>query len=222
MQRNLKPAQADCPTGQSAERKCSESPCQTVGTFTFRIGDTYGFITTMCNVSYTWEFDRLIPYQYHIIVGRKGKTLEFTISFDRADFHHLTGLHKLRDNVRLQTGKRSDIMKEILDERLTYSDIKQSSFFHEMESRLLRFRSWNFFWTATKLFSDTMPKQIFFLLSRLTISCKMIMKGHPFICFSRSVLAVTHRYAAHSSQKLEKIMQKDSRGIHCSKKKNII
>ena len=30
-------------------------------------------------------FERLLPYQYHIIAGRKGKTLEFTISFDRAD-----------------------------------------------------------------------------------------------------------------------------------------
>lgn len=165
------------------------------------------------------EFDRLIPYQYHIIIGRKGKTLEFTISFDRADFHHLAGLHKLRDNVRLQTGKRFDIMKEILDGRLTYSDIKQSSFFMRWNPVSCRFRSWNFFWTATKLFSDTMPKQIFFLLSRLTISCKMIMKGHPFIYFSRSVLAVTHRYAAHSSQKREKIMQKDSHGIHYLKRK---
>ena len=24
------------------------------------------------------EFDRLVPYQYHIIIGRKGKTLEYT------------------------------------------------------------------------------------------------------------------------------------------------
>ena len=29
------------------------------------------------------EFDRLVLYQYHIIIGRKGKTLEFTISLDR-------------------------------------------------------------------------------------------------------------------------------------------
>ncbi|MCI9361287.1 MAG: hypothetical protein HFG65_10075 [Hungatella sp.] len=49
------------------------------------------------------EFDRLVLYQYHIIIGRKGKTLEFTISFDRADFHHLAGLHKLRDNVILSS-----------------------------------------------------------------------------------------------------------------------
>lgn len=30
------------------------------------------------------EFNRLVPYQYHVIIGRKGKTLKFTISFDRA------------------------------------------------------------------------------------------------------------------------------------------
>lgn len=82
------------------------------------------------------NFKRLIPYQYHMVVGRKGKTLDFTVSFDMADFHHLAGLHKLRDNVRFQTGKRSDIMREILEGRLTLSTAKQSAFFHEMESRL--------------------------------------------------------------------------------------
>ena len=58
------------------------------------------------------EFEKLIPYQYHIMVGRKGKSLEFTISFERSDFHHLAGLHKLRDNVRFLTGKREDIMRK--------------------------------------------------------------------------------------------------------------
>lgn len=82
-------------------------------------------------------FERLIPYQYHIIIGRKGKSLKFSISFDRADFHHLAGLHKLRDNIRFQTGKRADIMKEILTGHLTLAHAQQSAFFHEMESRLL-------------------------------------------------------------------------------------
>ncbi len=82
------------------------------------------------------NFERLIPYQYHMIIGRKGKTLDFTVSFDKADFHHLAGLHKLRDNVRFQTGKRSDIMQEILEGRLTLSTAMQSAFFHEMEPRL--------------------------------------------------------------------------------------
>lgn len=83
------------------------------------------------------SFEHLIPYQYHIIIGRKGNTCEFTLSFDQADFHHLAGLHKLRDNIRFQTGKRADIMKEILAGRLTYSLAQQSTYFYEMESRLL-------------------------------------------------------------------------------------
>ena len=83
------------------------------------------------------NFERLIPYQYHMVIGRKGKILDFTVSFDKADFHHLAGLHKLRDNVRFQTGKRSDIMQEILEGHLTLSTAMQSAFFHEMETRLL-------------------------------------------------------------------------------------
>lgn len=81
-------------------------------------------------------FERLLPYQYHIIAGRKGKKLEFTISFDRADFHHLAGLHKLTDNVRFLTGKRAAIMQEILSGKLTLSQAQQSAFFQQMESRL--------------------------------------------------------------------------------------
>lgn len=82
------------------------------------------------------SFEQLLPYQYHITAGRKGKKLEFTISFDRADFHHLAGLHKLTDNVRFLTGKRAAIMQEILSGKLTLSQAQQSAFFQKMESRL--------------------------------------------------------------------------------------
>ena len=44
-------------------------------------------------------FHQLLTYQYHIVAGRKGRTIDFTISFDPSDFHHLAGLHKLTDNV---------------------------------------------------------------------------------------------------------------------------
>ena len=50
-------------------------------------------------------FHQLLTYQYHIVAGRKGRTIDFTISFDPSDFHHLAGLHKLTDNVRFLTGK---------------------------------------------------------------------------------------------------------------------
>jgi len=81
-------------------------------------------------------FERLLPYQYHIVAGRKGKTLEFTISFDRADFHHLAGLHKLTDNIRFLTGRRADIIQGSLPGKLTFAQTQQSVFFQQMEPRL--------------------------------------------------------------------------------------
>lgn len=82
------------------------------------------------------EFQRLLDYQYHFVIGRKGNILEFTISFDMADFHHLAGLHKLRDIVRFQTGRRSDILRDILTGKLTAAYAAKSDFFSEMEPRL--------------------------------------------------------------------------------------
>ena len=60
------------------------------------------------------NFERLIPYQYHMVIGRRGKILDFTVSFDKADFHQ----------------------QEILEGHLTLSTAMQSAFFHEMEPRL--------------------------------------------------------------------------------------
>ena len=43
------------------------------------------------------NFEKILAYQYHFVVGRKGLSREFLLNFDEADFHHLVGLHKLRD-----------------------------------------------------------------------------------------------------------------------------
>ena len=82
------------------------------------------------------SFKRLLPYQYHFTIGRKGKMLAFTLDFDEADFHHLAGLHKLRDNVHFLTGKRADIFNGILAGKLTYAQVEQSAYFSEMAPRL--------------------------------------------------------------------------------------
>lgn len=82
------------------------------------------------------NFNHLLSYHYHIVIGRKGKMREFTITFDPADFHHLAGLHKLRDNIRFQTGKRDDIFRDILAGKLTLQQAARSSFFQDMEVRL--------------------------------------------------------------------------------------
>ena len=43
------------------------------------------------------SFKRLLDYEYRIILGRKNVQTEINISFEKSDFSHLIGLHKLTD-----------------------------------------------------------------------------------------------------------------------------
>lgn len=54
-------------------------------------------------------FQRLLVYEYHFIIGRKGQKREFKLSFQESDFHHLAGLHKLKDIAQIQQGMREKI-----------------------------------------------------------------------------------------------------------------
>ena len=144
--------------------------------------------------------------------------MEFTISFDQADFHHLAGLHKLRDNLRLQTGKRSDVMKEILDGRLTCSDIKKSTYFHAMEPRLLPLSQLEFLLDSNEIIFRYNARANIFSV----IQADYLLQndyGETPVYFFHSVLTGIHRYAARFSLKWKRIMHKDSRGILFSKKK---
>lgn len=82
------------------------------------------------------SFEKLLNIQYHFVLGRKGNLKEFYLSFDKSDFHHLAGLHKLKDVNALQIGKRSDVFDAILSQKITIEDIKKSEFYHQMNTRL--------------------------------------------------------------------------------------
>ena len=45
----------------------------------------------------TTAFKHLLEYRYHFVLGRKGIKREIVLGFDETDFHHLVGLHKLKD-----------------------------------------------------------------------------------------------------------------------------
>lgn len=53
-------------------------------------------------------FERLLDIKYHIMIGRKGKLEELNLLFEPTEFHHLIGLHKLRD-LRLSRGNREKV-----------------------------------------------------------------------------------------------------------------
>lgn len=82
------------------------------------------------------SFEKLLHIQYHFVLGRKGNLKEFHLSFDKSDFHHLAGLHKLKDINALQIGKRSKIFDAILSQNITIKDIQKSEFYNQMYTRL--------------------------------------------------------------------------------------
>lgn len=81
-------------------------------------------------------FFHLTRFQYDFTIGRKGVKQEFRLDFDKADFHHLCGLHKLRDIPILQQGMRTVIFDKILAGELDDSLIEKSVFYDQMAMRI--------------------------------------------------------------------------------------
>ena len=82
-------------------------------------------------------FEALLNYEYHFIIGRKGQLKEFYLNFDRSDFHHLIGVHKLRDIAQIQQGMRGKIFDKILRGEISEDLIKKSLYYGQMESRIV-------------------------------------------------------------------------------------
>lgn len=80
-------------------------------------------------------FEHLLDTTYHIVIGRKGNTATIDLAFKAEHFHHLLGLHKLRD-IEALSHKREKVFYDILAGRISFSDIEKSSFFGEIEGRV--------------------------------------------------------------------------------------
>ena len=81
-------------------------------------------------------FRSLLDTQYHIIIGRKGKSVELTIEFKPIDFHHLMGLGKLKD-LRIATQNRESVFFGILNGTITYASICKSRYIDQIENRFV-------------------------------------------------------------------------------------
>ena len=84
-------------------------------------------------------FEDLLPVKYHIIIGRKGKSVDLTVSFEAVEFHHFVGLHKLHD-LRLSRASREKVFSQILSGQITLDDIKKNRYFCSIQNRLESFR----------------------------------------------------------------------------------
>lgn len=81
-------------------------------------------------------FQHLLNIKYRIIIGRKGQLVELEIFFSDTEFHHLAGLHKLRD-LRVRTQNRTRVFEDLVNEKICLEDIKKSSDFSQIQNRFL-------------------------------------------------------------------------------------
>lgn len=80
-------------------------------------------------------FEQLLDKKYRIVIGRKGKSVELELIFDAADFHHLLGLHKLKD-IEVFSGKRAKVFGDILAGQISFSAMEKSQYFSQIENRV--------------------------------------------------------------------------------------
>jgi hypothetical protein len=79
-------------------------------------------------------FGKLLDTQYHIVLGRKGKTVDLTVEFSPIDFHHLMGLGKLKD-LRIATQNREQVFSLILNGTISDSAINKSRYVSQIQNR---------------------------------------------------------------------------------------
>ncbi len=96
-------------------------------------------------------YQKLLNITYRIILGRKGKLTELSLYFEPVSFHHLIGLHKLKD-LRIARANREKVFHDILSRKLTYHSISHSKYFHLIEQRLLPFSNLEQLLDQNKLF----------------------------------------------------------------------
>ncbi len=84
------------------------------------------------------NFKKLFPIQYNIVIGRKMKNIHIVLGFQEVDFHHLVGLHKLKD-LKIARANREKIFNQILNGTISFNMILQSRYFSDIQNRLQTF-----------------------------------------------------------------------------------
>ncbi len=80
-------------------------------------------------------FKRLCSYEYDLIAGSKQRLIQLSLTFHENRFMHLVGLHKLTD-IQIQRHRAGKLFRMILEDKLSYEDVKKSCFFPQIEDRM--------------------------------------------------------------------------------------
>lgn len=82
------------------------------------------------------NFKKMFNIKYDILLGKKNKEVNIIITFRCIDFHHLAGLHYIKDLPELKQS-REKIFKAICIDSNLREKIYNSKFFPKIENRLI-------------------------------------------------------------------------------------
>ncbi|MBD5631796.1 MAG: hypothetical protein HDP34_01010 [Clostridia bacterium] len=83
------------------------------------------------------QYQSIMHMQYYFEIAKKQNMHKFILSFEKGDFFHLAGMHKLKDITELQIERnRSVIFEKIISGSISYKQIKDSIFYNNIEKRL--------------------------------------------------------------------------------------
>lgn len=87
------------------------------------------------NIALNYRY--LLDKRYFFEIARKQKSVQFILSFEKSDFSHLAGLHKLTDIAAVQgEPKKGKIFDNIVYGGISYDLIKHSRFYDQIKCRL--------------------------------------------------------------------------------------
>lgn len=82
-------------------------------------------------------YQSVMRAQYYFEIAKKNTKHEFVLTFEKEDFFHMAGLHKLKDVTTLQIEKsKGNIYDRILDGNITLDQVVNSFFYQDIEKRL--------------------------------------------------------------------------------------
>ena len=82
------------------------------------------------------NYEKLLDVAYNFTIARKGIVRKFTLTFQKMDFHHIAGLHKLTDTRQVLRGTRECIFDKIVQGAVSQKLIEESDLYTEMSARL--------------------------------------------------------------------------------------
>lgn len=158
-------------------------------------------------------FEHLLDFQYHIIIGRKGKSVELNILFDPTEFHHLVGLHKLHD-LRIARENRDKVFQQILTGNISINDLKKSQYFPNIQKRIEPFIQIENFLDSNKLiFRYNQKLQTFSLIEAEYLLFTPYENTDIYIFLDRQK-EPDYFFCRSFSKKKKRIIQKDKPFIH--------